>query len=303
MKYIRDHWHGDHSLHWSLWVNLVLIRVLIFYADRFTLPPYLIERPDALLATIVFMIISHCVIYPWQIVGLLRASERQSMGINSSIWQWASYMAIVISLVFTLISLFGAYQILSVGQFSGDKTDSLEQDRADQYALRLSADGSLVHIQGIFALGITEKLEALLDRAPEVSGIVLHSDGGHIYEGRGSAYLIKRRRLDTYVYDVCKSACTTVFIGGKRRFIGARAKLGFHQYGLEQRYVMPRMDLEQEQKKDISFYRQQSIAEDFLTKAFKAQHRDIWFPSVTALLDAGVVHKIVDEPTPNKPGE
>ncbi len=303
MRYIRDHWRGNHSLHWSLWVNLVLVRVIIFYADRFTLPPYLIERPEAILATIVFMTICHGAIYPWQVIGLLRASERQSLGINSGIWQWVSYIAIVISFLFTLVSLFSAYQTLSVGQFAGDEGISLEQARANQYTLRLSTDDTLVHVEGTFALGITEKLEALLDRYPGVTGIVLHSDGGHIYEGRGAGYLIKRRRLNTYVLNVCKSACTTAFIGGRQRFIGTKARLGFHQYGLEQRYVMPRMDLEGEQEKDISFYRQQHISEDFLARAFKALHTDIWFPSATELLQAGVVHKIVDEAISRKPGE
>jgi len=295
MNYIRTHWRGEQPLVWSLWVNLVLVRILILHTDQYTLPPYIGERPDAIVATLIFGVICHGLVYLWQVVGLVRACERRSGGINSDIWVWTSYMAIIVSLVFTLLGIFGAYQSLSAERFHADDRLSLEQARATQYELGLDATGMLIHIKGIMALGMTAKLRSLLDQNPAVSGIVLESDGGQVYEGRGIAQLIKRRDLNTFVYGICKSACATAFIGGTRRSIGNDAKLGFHKYSLELWYPIPLFDLKEEQEKDVSFYRQQSISENFLTKIFTSEHEDIWFPDHKELLEAGVVHNIVDE--------
>ncbi len=293
MVYIRNHWRGDQPLLWSLWINLVLIRVVVLYADRYTLPPYIIERADAVLATVIFGVISHIVVYLWQITGLLRSCERQATGINSGVWVWISYIALITSLVFTLLSMFGAYQSLTEDKFRVDDPLALEHAREKQYSLSLNPDGSLIHIRGILALGMTGKLRLLLAQNPQVKGIVLQSEGGQVYEGRGTANLIKQHKLTTYVYGVCKSACATAFIGGARRVIGPDAKLGFHEYGLELRFPIPLFDLKGEQEKDISFYRQQKIAEEFLTRVFNSPHKDIWFPNHNELLEAGVIHHIV----------
>lgn len=63
----------------------------------------------------------------------------------------------------------------------------LEDARASQYALTLSPDNTRIDVTGIFALGMAQRLAALLDENPGVTGIVLHSDGRHVYEGRGAA--------------------------------------------------------------------------------------------------------------------
>jgi len=295
MNYIRTHWRGEQPLLWSLGVNLVLVRILILHTDQYTLPPHIDERSDAIVATVVFGVICHGLVYLWQVTGLLRACERCSGEINSGVWVWTSYMAIIVSLVFTLLGIFGSYQSLSMEKFHADDPLALEHARANQYELSLVSTGTRVHIKGTLALGITDKLKVLLDQNPDVTEVVLDSDGGQVYEGRGVAQLIKRRNLNTFVYDICKSACSTAFIGGKRRSIGNDAKLGFHKYSLELWYPIPLFDLKQEQEKDVSFYRQQNISENFLTKVFTAAHQDIWFPDYKELLEAGVIHHIVDK--------
>ena len=280
---------------WSLGVNLILIRILILHTDQYTLPPHIGERSDAVVATLIFGVICHGVVYLWQTVGLLRACERRSGGINSGIWVWTSYMAIIVSLVFTLLGIFGSYQSLSAESFRANDPFALEHARANQYELSLDSTGTRVSIKGVLALGMTDKLRNLLDQNPDVSGVVLNSDGGQVYEGRGVAQLIKRRTLNTYVFDICKSACATAFIGGTRRSIGTDAKLGFHKYSLELWYPIPLFDLKEEQEKEVSFYRQQNISENFLTKVFTSAHQDIWFPDHKELLEAGVIHHIVDK--------
>jgi hypothetical protein len=294
MGYIRNHWRGDQSLLWSLGINLVLIRTLVLYSDQFTLPPHIVERPDAIIATLVFSGLCHGVVYPWQIVGLLRACERQTNGINSGVWVWVSYCALVISFIFTLLALFGAYQSLSPEKFIVEDPLALQHARESQYSLNVGDDGSRIYVEGLLALGITDKLRDLLDQNPNVTGIVLKSDGGQVYEGRGAAHLFKQRNLTTFVFETCNSACATAFIGGVKRLIGPSAKLGFHEYGLELWYPIPLFNLKEEQQKELAFYRLQNIDEDFLKRAFSSPHKDIWYPPHDELVKAGIVHQITD---------
>ena len=65
--------------------------------------------------------------------------------------------------------------------------------------------------------------------------------------------------------------------------------------GLELRFPIPLYDLKEEEGKDISFYREQNIDEEFIQKAFRTPHKDIWFPRPDQLLNAGVVHVIMDQ--------
>jgi len=287
------HWRGESALPWALGINLVLLRILILWSDQYTLPPYIPARAEALAATIVFCILCHGVIYPWQVVGVLRAIKRRNGGVNFNVWVWAAYLSLMASLVFTLLGLFSAYQSLLPERFIVEDPLALEKARANQYTLRLGPDGRRIYVSGTFALGLTEKLSALLAQNPGVTDIVLQSDGGQVYEGRGVAHLIKNRGLNTFVTGVCKSACATAFIGGRQRNLGPRGKLGFHQYGLELNFPTALYDLKGEQDKEIKFYRGQGITGPFLDRVFSSAHKDIWFPNQNGLLKAGVVHKII----------
>ncbi|MCC9625677.1 hypothetical protein LPB41_28720 [Thalassospira sp. MA62] len=288
MPYIRNHWQGKHALVYALFVNLILVRMVVLFAERYTLPPFIPDRADALIATVIFILIFHGPVFVWQVVGVLRATRHQNSSL-AGIWTVATYGAVGLCLVFTVLGIANAYRALDPARFVIVNPLALQQERERQYALTLGPDGTRIHISGIFTLGMSERLAALLDQHPTVTGIVLNSEGGHIYEGRGVAYLIRDRGLDTYVLDRCNSACTTAFMGGKQRFLGPDAVLGFHQYRVDLRYPTPIYDLEGEQEKEIRFYRQQGLSEDFLARVFLAPHSGIWYPTTPELIEAGVI--------------
>ena len=292
MSYIRDHWQGKHALGYALCVNLILLRAVILFADQYTLPPFIPDRANAMVATIIFIILGHGLVFVWQATGVIRSTEHQT-GALASTWTTATYIAIAACLAFTLLSIFGAYRALAPAKFEPVNPTALEDARNRQYTLTLSSDGKHLYIDGIFALGITKRLTAQLDQNPTVTGIVLHSEGGHIYEGRGVAYLIRDRGLNTYVFDTCKSACTTAFIGGATRYLAPNAQLGFHQYRLDAQFQVPAYDLKGEQEKELKFFRQQGISEAFLAQVFLAPSSGIWFPSHADLLEAGVVDQVL----------
>lgn len=292
MRYIRDHWRGRQSFAWSFWVNLVLLRAAIFWLEGFTEPIFAEYQLLTATATMVFFILFHVVIYAWQIVGLLRASDRYLAASGSSIWVPAAHVGIIATVILTSVSVLSAIQTLFVDRRDENLAEAWERERAGRYVLTVTEEGDFLYLTGDFELGLTRNLAALLDENPGVQGIVLSSDGGYVAEGRGVARLIQRRGLDTYVLGVCKSACATAFIGGMTRTLGEGGKLGFHQYSLEAGYPDMLVDPRAEQQEDRLFFEEQRIEPAFLTRIFDKPHNEIWFPRPSELLAAGVVHKI-----------
>lgn len=293
MTYLRDHWHGNQSLAWSFWINLVLLRAGIFWAEGITGPPVIQDPRLAAAATVTYFAVFHVIVYVWQVVGVLRAGDGYLKNAGSTIWVPAAHVGIVASLILTSVSAFGAMQTLFVDKRDANLAEVWESERAARYALTLSDGGRLIRMTGAFELGLTRSLATLLRDNPGVEGIILDSDGGYVAEGRGVARLIRDRGLDTYVFGVCKSACTTAFIGGRSRMLSEHGRLGFHQYWLEDGYPDVLLDPQEEQEKDSLFYRGQGIRPDFVERLFETPHDDIWYPVPSELLDAGVVQRIL----------
>lgn len=290
MNYIRAHWLGDQPLARSFWINLILLRIVILYAERFTRPPFIPEPQAAVAATAAFFIVCQLIVLPWQIVGVLRSCDRFLAEFRPIVWVWGIQIGIAASLILTLISVFSGFQSLYI-----DRRDRLAAAMPKpapiiRYALTPTDGGRLIHLEGDFAPGITRDLEALLGRHRGVEGILLDSDGGRIYEGRGVARLIVARGLDTYVHGTCKSACTTAFAAGAIRTLGPNGRLGFHQYKLEEGFPNPLVDVAAEQDKDRRFFAGRDIGDEFLRKVFDRPHDEIWFPGREELLAAGVIH-------------
>lgn len=296
MAYIRNHWRGNHPLYWSFWINLVGLRTIILYGERFTHPPFNDASPMAIALTVTYFIVFHLIVFPWQVVGVIRTCDRYLSELGSYMIVWLVQFGMVLSFLVTLVFVLGAFQSL----FANPDALIINQKRPappilDEYVLSVSNDGQRIYMVGDFRIGITKEMTALLMANPEVKAVVLNSDGGRVTEGRGVARLIGKNRLDTYVFDTCKSACTTAFIGGATRYLGPAGKIGFHQFALDSRLKTPYIDPEEEQKIDLAFYAGQNIHQAFLDKVFQAAHGEIWFPSSDALLAAGVVHKVLPE--------
>ncbi len=160
----------------------------------------------------------------------------------------------------------------------------------------MHASQPVVHLRGPLDNGITRELKAFLDRQAEVEAIVLDSDGGSIFEGRGLARLIAERGLDTYSLSGCESACATAFIGGSRRWLAPGARLGFHQYQLQARNVLPNIDSESELRKDFRQFEKRGIDTGKLQSALGTPPDRMWYPEHGLLLDAGVIHGVSQPP-------
>lgn len=222
----------------------------------------------------------------------MRAGDVYLQRYRSSVLVPAAHVAVIASLILTIASGFAATQTLFFRQPDRNLAEEWERERAGRYRLSVDGDSRLLHLTGQFELGITRSLSSILDERPTITGIVLDSEGGYVVEGRGVARLIRERGLDTYVFGVCKSACTTAFIGGRERTIGPNGRLGFHQYSMEVNYPDKLLNPRAEQDRDRLFFAQQGVKPAFLSRVFDKPHDDIWFPELEELLEAGVVKRI-----------
>ena len=296
MGFIGKHWKGEYSLSVSFWLNFVVLTAAYHFIEPFLQRPF-VDRPWVFITiTIVYVVVCRLIIYPWQVIGLLRASDKHYLVHDRAIVRYGVQAIIVISLALTVAHIIGSTQFLFIYK---QTMDDRAHNEVAEYSLTLTDQERLIHLEGPLGFGITNAVAQMLIDNPKIRGVILDSEGGQIYEGRGLARLIETHGLDTYSFEGCSSSCTTAFIGGNNRYLGSGARLGFHRYRFDterNRQFVPFYDLDEEQKKDIALFRSKQIGDDFLKRVFETPPDEMWFPSADVLISAGVVTGIVETP-------
>lgn len=292
--YLAAHWRGRQSLAWSFWINLVLLRALILLAQDGLSPDegsdYSTQGP--LVLGLSFGI--HGIVFLWQVVGVLRAAEAHIRAKGAMANVWGAQLGALIAFWLTASYAFDSWQMTLPAPGEDNFLARMDREHASKYRLDVATDGRTLSIAGTIELGITRNLTARLDQFPEIRIIALNSSGGNIYEARGLSKLIRDRRLDTRVEDLCISACTTVFIGGQRRSLKRGARLGFHQYWIDADYNVLTADPVAEQDRDRALYAARHVEPWFQAKMFERGADDMWFPSFEDLVRAGVVTEVLN---------
>ncbi len=289
MSYILKHWRGEHSLAMSFWLNVLLINICcaVFYLVLVVFP---IDNPvvKSQVAIILFFVII-VIIYPWQSIGLWRSASRHAGEKKKRFW--ASTAKVLV--VFGIFSLTGNV-IDSWPMYKDLYQTGFGKDEFGNYKVELTKNGELIHMKGALGSGIAKEVKQLVAKNPNVKGIILDSLGGRTYEARKLSKVILINSLDTYTFEGCDSACGTAFISGNKRYLAKGARLGFHQYELLTTSFAPYLDDSPEQKKALKIYQRRGISQDFIDKIFKAKNDEMWYPTIEELLDAGVIHGVVN---------
>lgn len=147
-------------------------------------------------------------------------------------------------------------------------------------------DGSAI-FSGPITLASYFALAETLHKRPDLKRLRLSSNGGHIPSARGMARLVQEAGLATEAEGTCASACSLVFMAGKRRHLLPGARLGFHAYRLNtgSKILNPR----EEENRDRLFMQSMGATPRFLDEAFATTHEDIWFPDMQTLRLGGVL--------------
>ncbi len=294
---MRSHWRGRQSLAWSFWVNLVLLSAVLLSVENLIIDAVFADPGTAAAAVLVSFVSLRLLICVWQIVGLARACDRYQRAYGSIATVWAVHLGIVGSLAFACTSVLASAQSVFLEPRAELLSSRWERERAAKYDLTLSDDGTVLFLNGSFEGGITKRFAALVEKHRGLRTVILESPGGNTFEGRGVARAIRAHGLDTHVVADCFSACTLAFIAGETRTIGPKGRLGFHQYGLEAQYRLPFVDVAGEQEVDRGTFEARSVRKDFVEKIFEAPHEGLWIPSSGELVEAGVVHAVLNVAT------
>jgi hypothetical protein len=141
------------------------------------------------------------------------------------------------------------------------------------YLLRVVSDGTVLELSGSFSWALPQSLEAALAGAPAVRVVRLESPGGQVLPAFQVAMIIRQRGLDTYVGRYCASACTVAFLGGRRRWLGTDARLGFHQAHA------PNIPPEQANAILREAYEKLAIPSQFVANVLRTPPADLWYPT------------------------
>jgi hypothetical protein len=288
--YLVKHWHGEHSLSKSFWVNNVIFNIILVsvitywvFAGTTTEDPVYLSR--VILGISIF---GYVILYPWQIIGLWRSANKQINITSRTFWPRTVKFLVILGVLGSIVDL------VKENQFYKDLYyDSFILTKEKNYDVRL-IDETIV-LDGGFDYGISDRVKELLRENRNIDRIVLNSNGGLLYEANIISKLILTNSLNTYSQSGCYSACTIAYVSGSRRYVARDARLGFHQYS----YYRPqseftKLDLFDSQEDDARFFRKRGVSKEFTDKMYQSEPEDMWYPSNKELVKFGLVHEIID---------
>jgi hypothetical protein len=294
MSFLFRHWRGELSLAVAFWINLVALRFALVGVDHLWGPPVTEDIAAVLPWAMAYVAVSVLIVFPWQVVGVLRATDRILGELGSSAIVLVTQIGIVISLLVTAVSAFAVFQPLMARAPEGPDWFALRAEREARYDVSVDPGGAAVRITGEFELGLTRRLRTVLRDTPGAREIILESPGGYVGQGRAVARLIEERGLATRVETSCESACVIAFLSGTHRTLMRGARLGFHPYRMEGLGAHPSIDAREEFAADSRGFAAKGVDPAFLERVAAVPDGEIWFPSTDELIAAGVVDSVVD---------
>ena len=154
------------------------------------------------------------------------------------------------------------------------------------HVINVMPGGTELEFIGGIGGSASAELARALDANPGVHVLQLTSQGGNTLLAMDMELLVRSRGLVTYVPRFCASACAFVFLGGKQRYVGPGAKLGFHAaVGFE--------DSPEETAHLAASVKTwmlgRGVAPAFVERAVSTPHTTVWEPTPDQLLQARVI--------------
>jgi hypothetical protein len=154
------------------------------------------------------------------------------------------------------------------------------------HVIQLMAGGTELEFIGGIGGSASAELARALDANPGVRVLQLTSQGGNTLLAMDMELLVRTRHLITYVPRFCASACAFVFLGGKERYVGPGAKLGFHAaVGLDESSA----ETARLAAAVKTWMLGRGVAPAFVDRAVSTPHTTIWEPTSDELLQARVI--------------
>jgi len=280
-SYLRRHWCGDLSLELTFWVNGTILFIALSTVP--VVAPGIFTSRSNPVRTWIFLLsflAALTIVSVWQLIGLWRSAGKHRSRGGRSLWGWSARAMVV------LLVLNNGERVVRYTPFILDGSMAMfGYDPLGTYQIRLLQEGSELEVSGYLTFGVTEDVRKTLDSA-QVKIIRLNSLGGRMGEGHELQKLIRAHSLITYTANECSSACTIAFLGGQKRFIAVKARLGFHQPGAP---GLSQVDLQGARADGIKSLVEAGVSPSFADRAFSVPNTEVWYPTSQELLEAGVV--------------
>ena len=307
VRYVRQHWQGEHSLARSCWINTVLLFFAFYgawdFCHKYSEKLGVLGDEAPVLHTLAFHFIPWLFAFlltTWQLGGVFRSARRKIQA-APSLWSWIGARSVQVlvgvALLMVAYAMFerGLPDIIDIGLMVP------MENVIEPYTLAVLNAGTELEVRGRFNYGLTEDVKWYLEMNPRVRVIRLNSDGGRVAEGRELHDLIQTHHLITYSSIGCFSACTHAFLGGTKRYLNAHAQLGFHtgwRYWEQLSWFdAPGManKTQTSSRKTLKFYLLDAgVDPQYAKKLTSFLTLDMVYPSPEELLKVGVVHGLSD---------
>ena len=165
-------------------------------------------------------------------------------------------------------------------------------------------DDQMVEIEDV------DSLKMILSNGNVFSKIVLTSGGGDVGAAYEISNLIIDSELNTEVFNHCESACTILFLAGKKRTFSEGGMLGFHQTSMSAKDA--KLDYEDNKAEngwntpfefaawmlsdtqemvlnDLYFYQDRNLSLDFVIKTLESYAEEMWYPTEAYLRKEGII--------------
>lgn len=279
VSYIQRHWRGKHSVLQSFAVNLILPIAALLTFQALIVTRWIQTGAVGALPAAISLSISYTVLLCWQIVGLNRAVKAELKSAALPLDTWVINTTIMGLILLVIIRLVDTLSSGIAYDMALEKSRGRANDDTD-IGLNITFNDtfSRATIQGTLKVGATRLITEMLQKQPNLDTLILDSDGGSVYEGRGIGNIVKKSRLSTHVDSQCLSACTLAFAGGVTRTASIKAVFGFHAYRVDALYDAAWLNMEEQQEKDLAWFEQQGVAEWFRSRIYDADSSAMWLP-------------------------
>ena len=279
-NFIGKQWRGEAPFWISVLVTSLLLPWVLVLGGLSWLSVFTIDQtPYASMAAaaVVFTLIA--LVAVWQFIGTWRATSRARMPARGRIARWTGRIIAGTSLALSAVAL-----LTVPGAMTGYYADATDADWIGQQGHSLTLASDSIVISGYLSWGLYYKFVDALGANPGVRTVVLNSPGGHYAVGLRMGRLIRERGLTTLTTEMCGSACTFAFLGGRERVLGRGARLGFHAMAGNTEVVLSRM-----QSHAAETLAAAEVPQDFIARVFGTPTNDVWYPNTEELRAANIV--------------
>uniref|UniRef100_UPI0040472C7F hypothetical protein n=1 Tax=Polynucleobacter sp. TaxID=2029855 RepID=UPI0040472C7F len=285
-RFILQHWRGEFSLPLAYWgISFLLVSLIKVIGGYLVLEVESVTTSLTATAWILYMFYAFSLLLlTWSFVGTWRSATRYSSEKNSTIWSGLAKFAICLGIL-QISATFLTQEAKVLKVFA---PYLIGADEGKRIAVEILDDGKTMKLTGAFGNGSYNAFKKSLDKNPNINKISLQSGGGLFKEVSLIAEEILLKRIDTYVEDKCESFCTIVFLSGYNRFSTPAAKIGFHAPTLTgASHLDDEFNLSSRK-----LYAKLRVSKEFIDKIYSTPNSDMWYPTHTELLDAGIVNKV-----------